>query len=379
MKLNQRRRGAALVSVIATVFVTSAILAVTVSASAQRAFMARRLSNRIHAATIAESGANHAYSVLVTNFEARHNAENFPSQSFAGGYYSVGVFPIGDNMAVIHSTGTYKGVEGHVILDIKDFGEDTPGSPGGGPAYGLVILAGGTVTWQGASQFINGGLVHGNQAFTQGGSGYLDGNIASTVSIRINGSSGYIGGDAMSPVVSGHTDNIHGTIYRQTTPAIAIPQIDLTPYYNHAVANGEVRSGKVTINSDYVVKGGVMWIDGSLTISGTANVTGCFIATGDIDITGSGNQIKVAGYPSFVSRDGDIKIAGSGNWHGLMYARLGDIDFTGGGTVTGSIICGGDFKKAGGSTVFAYEKSTPVAPGEDGTQTGIIVATAWQK
>lgn len=369
------KSGAALFSVLAIVVVMSVMLAATVTASMQRVFSARKLADRTHASTIAEAGANWAYSVLVTNFSARYQPERFPKMNYAGGTFDVGVVPVGTNVAVIHCTGTYAQTSWAVILDVKNYAQSIPGTPPS-DAYNCQILVDKTITWQGASEFFDGHLVHGNGAFTQGGSGYLDTDVSSSVSIRINGSSGWIGGDGYAPAMSGKTGNIRGTKYIQPVPLKTLPTLDLTRYYNRALANGEVFSGTVTIGSRSPV-GGIMWVNGSIKMTGGA-VNGCFIATGNIDITG-GTQQKVAGYPAFVSRDGAIKVAGNCTLHGLIYARIGNIDFTGGGSLTGSVVCGGDFKKAGTSTIFAYENSAPVGPGEEGRVVDCIAVTAWQK
>ena len=113
-------------------------------------------------------------------------------------------------------------------------------------------------------------------------------------------------------------------------------------------------------------------------LSGSTTYEGCFIATGGIHLSGSPTHTKVGGYPGFVSRDGGIQISGSGRWQGLVYAPVGDIDITGGGTVEGSVITGGDFKKAGSSAIFTYVDSVPVAPDEVVTD-GVLCVSAWQR
>ena len=121
-----------------------------------------------------------------------------------------------------------------------------------------------------------------------------------------------------------------------------------------------------------------MWVNGDLKISGSGNLIGCFIATGNINISGSGDQIKVASYPALVSRDGSIDISGSQTFHGLIYTRTGAFSKSGSGQVVGSIICGGNFTASGSWRVLTYEDSTPIAPGQGGSQVAVYPA-AWQK
>ncbi len=76
--------------------------------------------------------------------------------------------------------------------------------------------------------------------------------------------------------------------------AIVIPVLDLTPYYEHASA---IWSG-VFIQSAFhwfirlCGSRGVMWEYGTFRRSGSGNFTGCVIATGNVDVSGSGNYNK---------------------------------------------------------------------------------------
>ncbi len=381
-----RRSGSALVTVMLVILVVASLLSTMISGSLQQMHMSSRLADQSRALMLAESGAHHAYSVLVTNFAARTNADAFPLTTYDNGTYDADVVAVDTCLAVVHCTGTYNGVVVSVILDVKDFGGGSEGEGGtGAPAYECAILAGGTMKWAGSGTMNAGtGMMHCNgQLKKTGSSDLIAAIVSSSVEVWKRGS-GDIEGDASAPSInesgSGH---ITGTQTVGTVDPITIPDIDLTPYYNEALANGQVYSSDQHImgSDDTIIPGGIMWVDGDFQKSGSGNLTGCVIATGEVKISGSGDQIKVGDYPAFISRDDDIKYSGSGNVHGLLYAKTGNFDKSGSGDLTGSIICAGNFTKTGSWNLMAYEDSEPVAPGErdEGEPSQLIGISAWQK
>lgn len=374
---HDRRRGSAIFTVFVVIFAVCAVLGTVVSAGLNRAFMARRLADQVCAKAIAEAGVAETFASLSTNWGFRTNSTAFPLTTYAGGTYDVTVNSIDDFSAVICSTGTYNDVTEVAILDIRLFVE-TVGPSGGGP-YDCVIVAEGTIAWTGCGQFSEGGRVHANGKFVQSGCGELDTEIASSTEAELKGNSGHVDGDGYAPSISDPHNKIWGTKHVGPIAPLAIPELELAAYYNHALANGEVYSGPKRITTDTTPVGGIMWVNGDLQVTAQADLTGCFIATGDIRISSSGTHTKVAEYPAFVSRDGAlIKITSQFDSHGLIYARIGNIEIAGGGTMTGSLMCGGNFKKSGNSCMFAYEESVPVAPGET-TSEGRLCAMAWQR
>ncbi len=371
-----RRRGSALLVVLIAAFGVSALLITVSRAASQRSFTAQRMARRVRAQSIAEAGVSRGYQLLAGDFRLRTNAVLIAETAYGGGTYEVSSQPVGDAEAVLTGRAVYRNVEQTVVLDLHRREIGVPDS--GEEAYTFAILADGEISWTGCGVFQGHSTVHANDAFKQAGCGELNADISSSVSIVLKGNSGEIDGDATAPSVSGKTGKITGTLTEQAVPNIPLPEIDLVPYFNRADAYGEVYDGRVTISGNAAPAGGVMWVNGDLQISGPGVLEGCFIATGDIHVAGSGPQHKVASYPAFVSRDGDIKISGCGDYEGLIYARIGAIEVTGSCSITGSIICGGDFKKAGSSTVFGYVRSVPVAP--DSTPTdGVLCVSAWQK
>jgi len=375
-RISNRRDGTAIVTTMIIMLSVCAFLGTMLSASLHSSKMAMRLGDRTRAQAIAEAGVGHAYSILLTNWNARDTDDCFPETAFGGGAYDCLVTPVGSTVAVITSTGTYNNVQEIVILDVARNVSSSLIDPIG--AYKYSIVAAGDVTWTGCGVFSSNGTIHANGSVKQAGCGELSADVRASVGVTLRGSSGFIDGDVYAPDGDGTTSKVLGDIYEEVVANVGIPDIDLTPYYNHALANGEVYSGTKQFTTSYAPNGGMLWVNGSLKVSSHADLTGCFIATGDIQISSSGAHTKVANYPAFMSRDGDIKITSQYDSEGLLYTHIGDIAITGGGSVSGGIISGGDFNKSGNSTVFNYVNSTPVAPGED-MGDGALGVTAWQR
>ena len=238
------------------------------------------------------------------------------------------------------------------------------------------------MTWGGNGTLtVTGAPVHANTAFSMNGGGVVNGYVSSSVEIGCVGNCDIIG-DATAPAWSGKFPaRVQGEATTADVPLLQIPQLDLTPYYNWAAEHGAVWNGDQhwSSSSDFVVPGGVMWVNGDFRYSGSGNIIGAVIATGDIIWTGSGSQVKVDSNPSLISRDGNIDIAGNGEFHGLIYVPNGDFEKTGEGQVTGTILVSGEFTKGGGWEMLTYEDSTPVPP-DGGTIIGdVIGVSAWQE
>ncbi|MDA0321557.1 MAG: hypothetical protein O2923_02415 [Verrucomicrobia bacterium] len=367
--------GSGMITVLVVVFAASMMLALAGRIASQRSHMTGRLSDEIRAQAIAETGIGEAYAQLASDFNIRTNADAFSVTSYDGGSYEVTVMPVGDDRVAIESTGIRNDAEVTIIVDARmlPIRADVDGSP-----YSHSILADENIAWTGAGAFQSNSSVHANGTFKQAGSGELDAHVSSTVSVTLNGNSGVIDGDVTAPKISGKTNKITGVITETEVDYVPIPVLDFAPYYNEALAHGEVYDGNQTLASSYAPSGGVMWVNGDLHLTGPDLFHGCFVATGDIRFSGSATHTKVNEYPAFMSRDGDIKFAGSGSSQGLVYALIGSVEIVGSGTLRGSIICGGNFKKAGVSTIFDYVKSIPTAPREVASD-GILVVSAWHE
>jgi hypothetical protein len=376
------RRGSALTSAVVLSAVITGLVAVGLSTSIQRSFSASKLSNRMRSTSIAEAGANKAYSILTTNFALASNPAKFPKTSFGGGFYDADVKLPSANLAVIHSTGTYQNASSDVILEVRRYTSGS-GQTGETPAgYGYVMLAGGILDWRGNVNLDMGGAwMHANSTYYMNGVQALKASVSACTSISGVGGSQIVG-DARSRAISA---TVTGTATITNVPPVAIPNIDLTPYYNWALAKGQVFNSK-SLSGTVTPNGGVMWVNGTLTL-GNGVYTGCFIATAGIEMKTTGNgeiiQKKVAKYPAFVCRDGSILIkqAKTFSFEGLIYCKTGSFDKQANGDAIGkgAIIAAGNITKNGGWSVMMYENSMPIPPGTPTNTTDIVSVEAWQK
>lgn len=372
--LHSRKSGSALLSVMGIVFLIAIVAASMVAAGRQQVFASSHLRDYVKAQMIAEAGVNQAYNLMKTNFAARLNPNNFPVTSFDGGTYDAFVASVGSDKASITCTGVYGSATAIAMANVMNVPTlTTNGTPveGGTDPFGYTLMAGGDLNWAGNSDMqMSNGWLHCNGSYYANGANTVRGNVDSSGSINLSGGA-----------------TITGT-KRAGSPPLAIPNIDLTPYYNAALANNQVYpSGKI-ISGNVTPPGGIMWVNGTLTIqNGTYN--GCFIATGAIELktTSSSGTIamtKVNKYPLLASRDSTITIkqAQMFTFRGLIYAKTGSFDKQGNGDVfgIGAIVAAGNISKNGGWSGEIYEDPTPVPPG--GVQTASrdkVIITAWMQ
>lgn len=383
MKTYTTKYGSALVAVMFVILGVGGILGTMIWSGMNSAHRARVLSERVKALAIAEAGLNRAYSILATNWAARDNPEMFPDTQYGDGSYSVTIRSITDKLVLIISTGICGRATVDVLADIKNYGSGSQWTEETDPFNYSILAGGGGMDWQGNGDItlMGNAPVHSNGKLFVNGNGNIIGNVSSSVEIRTVGSA-QLRGNADAPSFSGKSPgNVTGTATQRQVPPVQIPDIDLTPFYNTALQNGEVYSGNLHYSSSGTIRpnGGVMWVNGSLKVSGQYNIEGCIIATGDIEITGNGDAEKIAKLPLLVSRDGNIKISGSGRYHGLIYAKTGDFTKTGNGDVIGTIICGDKFTKGGGWSLMSYEDVTPTDPSGGALWKDIVGVSAWQK
>jgi hypothetical protein len=373
------KNGSAMLIVLSIVVSMSALLIVSVSGGLQQAFFATKLADRVRAQLIAEAGAHQAYAILKSDWDARLSDTAFPLTSYGDGSYDVEVAPT-NAMASIRSTGTYGAATELAILDVINLGSSSPAVPvDWSTMSNYTVVAGGEITWGGASQFTGGGLLHSNAKFLRSGNGYLEGDLTSSTQFHTQGNAGGVDGDVSAPTISGRTGNILGSQAAGPVPLVTIPDIDLTPYATEAAANGEYFTGNVSMSSSRTINGGVMFVDGDLSISGNDNFTGSFICTGTLTISGNGSVTAVNGYPALASRDGDIKFSGQKDVTGLIYVKSGDYEQTGGNKLNGQIIVKGDIKKAGNSMVGLFLNSPPTIPGGTPSTETDLGLNAWQR
>jgi cytoskeletal protein CcmA (bactofilin family) len=378
-------RGSALFTVLIIMGVLSLVTTSMVYMALQQPFNVRRTRDQIRAQDVAEAGANIAFAMLSTNFSLKDNAGAFPLTPYRGGTYDVTVNSFSPTTAVISSVGVVNSTMATVALDILCTVSNLPsGQPAATGAFANAVTSGGAMTWNGSGPItISGGKIHSNSQIKMTGSSVVNANISSVVKFWTTGSVA-INGNVTAPVYAGQSPgNINGTATTAAVPLVTIPSIDLTPYYNAALANGQVYTSTYTVtgSADLAPAGGILWVTGDFNFSGSGNIIGAVIATGNISISGSGNQIKVGNYPALASQNGSIDISGSGSLHGLIYAPTGNFSKSGSGAIVGSIIASGTFDKSGSWSLMTFENSTPVPPGGGGSgssQTGASIS-GWRQ
>lgn len=357
------KNGSALFTVLIIILILSSVIGTVISIGQQRAFMAKKLADKIRAEAYAEAGANQAYSLLRDNFELRTNNSMFPLTHYGDGWYDVNILPINQKLAIVYSTGKCDSATAWVILDIVNYGSGKYWTEKNNP-FKFGILAGSYVTWSGNDVLVcTNSPIHVNGDFVLRGTGEIIGDVYASGNINCLGES-----------------KITGNI-TTNSDYVEIPSIDLSPYHKIAHDNNQVYDGDIhwSSSTDIVIPGGIMWVNGDFTYSGSGNIIGCIIATGDINWSGTGSQIKTNNYPALVSRDGNIDITGNGDFHGLIYSKTGDIRKTGEGEVVGTFICSGRFIKGGAWSGFVYEDSEPSLPQDYDINGNLIGVSAWQK
>jgi len=421
-KIRHNKSGFALFSVLAIIAALSIMLGMLLKLGEQRAFTARRLINQVKALAYAEAGIDYAYAILSVDFDQKDNPDAFLMDSsvpqtvvlnssndgvfslvmgqlsedepesiseaikndYANGSFSLTITPISNKYVIINSVGKCGDAArtAEVLID-----DENAGSEGSTPAtdyssmegFNYAVLSGGTFNFRGAGT-VTGSKMHSNSAIDVSGSAGSNLDISSSVEISIGNVT--IDGSLTAPVVDSHKNsNIIGGTSEQPVPPVKIPDIDLTPYLAWAQQNGEVHNG-FTISSSYTPVGGVLWVNGDVTISSHAVINGSIIATGSIHVSGAVEINPTTTVFAMASRDGDITNTSSGRLNGLIYAKTGNYSQTANGELYGQLIINGTIKKGGNSDIINFVRSVPTPPGGPGSTnptTAWPVVSAWQK
>ncbi|MCF7848662.1 MAG: hypothetical protein K9M45_07430 [Kiritimatiellales bacterium] len=403
MKTGNKRKkeGFALFAVLFAIAAISSLLVIMMFNGMQRIHMARKLSDRIRAKAIAESGCENAYALLSTDFELRNDPSAFDSTAPSSDYnsmsdvdamptafsdetYDIGVVPVGDSAAIVSSTGYWGSAIATAIIGVQNYGGSSEdGTVVDAEAFSYAILCGGEFDFSGCGTIAS---PEGDARFHSNGGMFLRGttdaliDLSSSVSIVVNNGV-TIGGDVTAPDF-GKTKwskvTVGGTLTTKAVAPVTIPDIDLTPYYNYALKKGEVHNG-FTTTTDVNPNGGILWVNGDFHMSAHAVINGSVIATGDINLSGQIDINPTTCAFSVVSRDGDIQVTSSGTINGLMYAKTGGLQHTANGLIVGQIIVNGNIKKAGNSDIMTgYAQSIPTPPG--GSPNDVLIGiSAWQE
>jgi formylmethanofuran dehydrogenase subunit C len=381
-------RGSALFTVLIIMGVLSLVTTSMVYMALQQPFNVRRTRDQIRAQDVAEAGANIAFAMLSTNFSLKDNAGAFPLTPYRGGTYDVTVTSFSPTSAVISSVGVVNATKATVALDILCTSSNLPsGQPAPTGAYACAVMSGGAMTWSGNSTLnMGGGKLHSNTSLQISGNAGIIGNVSTVGKMTMSGNTTIQGNSAAASYSLSGNNTITGTKTTGTVAPIPIPNIDLTPYYNTALANGQVYSSSQNFSGNYsfTPPGGIMWVNGDLSFSGNGVINGCIMATGNITVSGNITQSQQTGnfYPSLASQNGSITLSGNSfTQNGLIYTKTGDITISGNVALYGSIISAGVFTLSGNFTAFNYQNSTPVPPGggSGGSQQTGATISGWRQ
>jgi hypothetical protein len=266
-----------------------------------------------------------------------------------------------------------------VVVDVQDMSTGTTGTDSTSPwTHSIVINGSATVNGNGTVI----GSVYCNQdiratgSFAWGDATAGNCNVYCVTQFKATSGTATLLGMCYSPSVDAPM-GVPRTV--QTVPSIALPTLDLTTYYNTALANSQVFAGGTYAGGAAgTIPGGIRWYNGALTMNGGVSYAGCVIATGSINYKGGCTQTKVGTLPAVVSRDSGVTLSGTRSMHGLVYSK-GNFVCNGSGRVDGTILIGGSATFNGTYGIFAYEYSNPAGGGSGGSYSPQVGVTAWQK
>ncbi len=297
---------------------------------------------------LAEAGLAAAVATLTANFSNKDNAAMFPATNLGVGSYDVTVVQSGGRV-LLKSVGTVQSVQRLASLEVEDL---TPTALNQGEAAGGNILL---ATILGSDSDVTGNLFANQNV-----------NLIAWFfsSVTINGDV-FAGGTVSKSTFFGGTV----TWWSKTDNAgnITFPNYDFNFYKAIAQTNELANPGCCYFlgNQDWTNKtsnlnttGGVLFVEGNVTLRGTTTITGCLISTGTVRMYGTVNQSKAVNFPSYpamMTSTNDILLlnipfisSGKLFANGLVYAG-NDFKLLGIGAqanVTGSVIAKGVLQQA---------------------------------
>ncbi|MFC1467378.1 hypothetical protein ACFLQY_01610 [Verrucomicrobiota bacterium] len=382
--IEHRKGGYALATVLAAVSVSTLLVVGVVKYSMQRCHSVKMIGDRAKAIVYSEAGLDYAYSVLRKDFSKRYDG-SFPKADYGIGSYDITLSNVNSNSVLVTCVG-YCGIASNVAaISVRNYTETVAAEENddASEAWEYAVFTGGQVSWSGSGTYNGSGTkMHSSQPFVLTGSGQVDADVYSPYQIELKGNACGLDGNATAPAIDGKTQNITGVQSREPVDPIDFPDIDLIPYYQEALAHGQVYDGAPVIpaSGTYSPPGGILWVNGPLTLSGQVTINGCVIATGDINSSLSGGMTRYGDYPTLISRDGDVKITSQGDYEGLLYVPNGDFSMSGGGMIAGQIMVAGNMYKSGNSDAFTFINSAPIPPGgSEAEDQDVIGISGWER
>jgi len=167
---------------------------------------------------------------------------------------------------------------------------------------------------------------------------------------------------------------------------LPMPDLDVDAFRNYAIGNTWFYTGNQNITRSWITKdvkdrtgnnvrnnqtvlipeGGVMFVDGTVSIASDITIQGSVIATGNVRLTGAASINNPTDYPAIVSVNGDITVTGGSsmpNPSGWIYAMNGNVTASGGASGFG-VIAAQDITITGGYSVGVFTGAPLLAPGQ---------------
>lgn len=333
------RRGYALVFALTSIFVLLMLaMAMFGLASTNLRTAKRRLWNT-QALNLAMGGLDEAISQL----EDSSMWSGFSDQALGEGTITVTVttpvtYP---TRRVVTSTGTINAGEYTILRSVRA----TLDSAGISPVFYRTIAAKTSLTLNGnitvdSYPTLHVGDVHCNQNSTHngGGGGMVDGKSTATGTITLNGSPTITGG-ATSGVAPMTFPEVDAT-YKAQAVANGVYVGNLT------VSDGSLVQGKITgnltISGSGAVLSGVVWVTGTVTISGPVSGTAALVADGTIELeTRSYDPRTDPSHIVYISTSTDssaVFLKGNRQFKGMFYTPYGGTRLQGNSELVGGVL-----------------------------------------
>ncbi len=367
LKSLKDQTGSVFLTTMVCVFVMSLVGGFTYKTSTYNSAYINRLQQSMQAQQLAEAGLMRALSTVRTSWTAASTPSNFPLTSLGNGTYDASVSSSGGRY-LISSVGTIGTVTRTVTAEV---------TPPSGSVLDYMFAAGGNLDLDSGTGQSPGSVT---------GDVYAAGNM--TLDGPASGGQLTITGDANANgnLTSSASVSLSGTATPNYTQSEVFPTIDYSYFQAIAQANSQYVSGDVTYASGAIPAnpaGGVIYVNGNITIRGTQNTTACIVATGNITIEKQGSTYprvdinQYSTYPAMLVQ-GNITFTSVGNggayWNadGLVYAG-GNISVSSGNhdsfTFNGSIVARGNITTLG-MTAWNNLNATYVAQSYSGVTPG---------
>jgi len=365
-KILRDRSGSALITMMVCMLLMTMAGGYMYQTSAQSSHFTGMLRVSTQSQAVAEAGLAAALARLRGNWSLINSS--FPSGNIDDGTYTTTRSTSGGRY-LIETTGTVKGHSRTVSAEVK-----APTVS----ALDYVIAGGGS----------------GNHVIDVGtgqSSGTIAGDIYMGGPVTIDGPSSGGGGtlditgdvESLSTITSGSNMSISGASTSNTTTTVAFPTVDFSYYQAIASASGQYYNGDVTYATGTIPAspaGGVIYVNGNVTIQGTQNTTASIVATGNITISKTGSTYprvtinQYSNYPALMTQNGNITVTSVGSASPDAYLTMTGLVYSGNNfsvstgnhfnlTITGSILAKGTYSTTGMTawnvTGVSYVNQTP--------------------